>query len=143
MVLVRRMFASMDPRSLQYIANACAGEQLMGYPDAVARRVCTDSRAVCPGDVFFALSGDKFDGHDFLKEVMGKDAAAVVVNRQRLPVPPLPCAIIAVENTRQALARFAAEYRHDFSVPTIAVGGSNGKTTTKDLIASVLRQKLS
>ena len=137
------MFASMDPRSLKYIARACAGEQLTGYPDVLARRVCTDSRAVRAGDVFFALSGDKFDGHDFLKEVMGKDAAAVVVTRQRLPVPPMPCAVIAVENTREALARFAAEYRNDFSLPTIAVGGSNGKTTTKELIASVLRQKLS
>jgi UDP-N-acetylmuramoyl-tripeptide--D-alanyl-D-alanine ligase len=74
---------------------------------------------------------------------MGKDAAAVVVARQRLPVPPLTCALIAVEDTRQALARFAAEYRHDFKLPTIAVGGSNGKTTTKELLASVLRQKLS
>lgn len=137
------MFASMDPRTLQYIARACAGEQLTGSPDVLVRRVCTDSRAVRAGDIFFALSGDKFDGHDFLKEVMGKDAAAVVVARQRLPVPPLTCAIIAVENTRQALARFAAEYRHDFKLPAIAVGGSNGKTTTKELIASVLRQKLS
>ena len=137
------MFASMDPRTLSYVAKACAGEQLTGYPDVLARRVCTDSRAVRGGDIFFALSGDRFDGHDFLKEVMGKDAAAVVVNRQRLPVPPLTCAVIAVENTRQALARFAAEYRHDFTLPTIAVGGSNGKTTTKELIASVLRQKLS
>jgi UDP-N-acetylmuramoyl-tripeptide--D-alanyl-D-alanine ligase len=137
------MFTSMEPRTLQYIAKACAGEQLTGSPDALVRRVCTDSRAVRPGDLFFALSGDKFDGHEFLKEVMGKDAAAVVVNRQRLPVPSLGSGVIAVENTRQALARLAAEFRHDFNIPTVAVGGSNGKTTTKDLIASVLRQKLS
>src|SRR3954469_23520342 len=130
------MVASMDPRSLSYIAKACAGEQLTGSPDAVARRVCTDSRAVRAGDVFFALSGDKFDGHDFLKEVMGKDAAAAVVSRQRLPVPPLTCAVIAVEDTRQALSRFAAEYRHDFQLPAIAIAGSNGKTTTKELVAS-------
>ena len=137
------MVASMDSRSLKYIANACAGEQLTGSSDALARRVCTDSRALRGGDIFFALNGDKFDGHDFLKEAMGKDAAAVVVNRQRLPVPPLTCAVIAVENTRHALSRFAAMYRHDFQLPTVAVGGSNGKTTTKELIASVLRQKLS
>ncbi|HTD68462.1 MAG TPA: UDP-N-acetylmuramoyl-tripeptide--D-alanyl-D-alanine ligase [Candidatus Limnocylindria bacterium] len=137
------MVASMDPRSLSYIAKACAGEQLTGSPDAMARRACTDSRVLGAGDVFFALSGDKFDGHNFLKEAMGKDAAAVVVNRQRLPVPPLTCAVIAVEDTRHALSRFAAEYRHDFKLPTIAVAGSNGKTTTKELIASVLRQKLS
>ena len=136
-------FTSMDPRSLKYIAKACAGEQFTGSADAMVQRVSTDSRAARAGDIFFALSGDRFDGHDFLKEVMGRDAAAVVVNRQRLPVPPLSCAIIAVEDTRRALARFAAEYRHDFKLPVIAVGGSNGKTTTKELIASVLRQKLS
>jgi UDP-N-acetylmuramoyl-tripeptide--D-alanyl-D-alanine ligase len=137
------MIASMEPRTLQYIAKACAGEQLTGAAEAQAQRVCTDSRAVKAGDVFFALAGDTFDGHEFLKEVMGKDAAAVVVNRQRLPAPAGGSAVIAVEDTRQALARFAAEYRHDFSLPTIAIGGSNGKTTTKEIIASVLRQKLS
>lgn len=137
------MFTSMEPRTLQYIANACAGEQLTGLRETLARRACTDSRDVRAGDVFFALSGDRFDGHNFLKEVMGKDAAAVVVNRQRLPVPSLNCAVIAVEDTRQALARLAAEFRHDFDLPTIAVGGSNGKTSTKELIAAVLRQKLS
>jgi len=135
--------ASMEPRTLQYIARACAGEQLTGSPDARAQRVCTDSRHLRGGDVFFALAGDKFDGHEFLKEAMGKDAAAVVVNRQRLPVPPGPSAVIAVGDTRQALARLAAEYRHDFTLPTIAIGGSNGKTTTKELVAAVLRQNLS
>src|SRR5688572_13977542 len=137
------MVASMDPRNLQYIAKACAGEQLTGSPETLARRVCTNSKDVRAGDIFFALTGDKHDGHNFLKEVMGKDAAAAVVSRQRLPVPPMTCGIIAVGDTRQALARFAAEYRHDFSLPAIAVGGSYGKTTTKELIASVLRQKLS
>jgi UDP-N-acetylmuramoyl-tripeptide--D-alanyl-D-alanine ligase len=53
----------------------------------------------------------------------------------------LPCAVVAVENTRRALGAFAAEYRKDFSLPIVAVGGSNGKTTTKELIASVLRRK--
>src|SRR3954454_16923101 len=119
------MIAGMEPRTLQYIAKACAGEQLTGAPNAFAQRVCTDSRAVKAGDVFFALTGDKFDGHNFLREVMGKDAAAVVVKRQRLAAPSGAGAVIAVEDTRQSLARFAAEYRHDFQLPTIAVGGSN------------------
>jgi UDP-N-acetylmuramoyl-tripeptide--D-alanyl-D-alanine ligase len=137
------MIASMDPRTLEHIARACAGEQLTGAAAASIKRVCTDSRHVRSGDVFFALSGDKFDGHDFLKEVMGKDAAAVVVNRQRLPVPSGDCAVIAVADTRQALARLGAEYRHEFRLPTFAIAGSNGKTTTKEIVASVLRQKLS
>jgi UDP-N-acetylmuramoyl-tripeptide--D-alanyl-D-alanine ligase len=138
-----KTFASMDARSLKYIARACVGEQLTGDPETLVQRVCTDSRAVRPGDIFFAVAGDKFDGHDFLKEVMGKDAAAVVVTRQRLPIPSLTCAIIVVENTREALARLAAQYRRDFTIPTVAIAGSNGKTTTKELVASVLRQKLS
>ncbi len=136
------MVASMDPRSLQFVAKACAGEQLTGSPETLARRVCTNSKDVRPGDVFFALTGEKHDGHQFLKEVLGKDAAAAVVLRQRLPLN-FDGAIIAVEDTREALARLAAEYRRDFTLPVIAVGGSNGKTTTKELIASVLRQKLS
>lgn len=136
------MVASMDPRSLQYVAKACAGEQLTGSPTMHVRRVCTDSRAVRAGDLFFALTGDNFDGHHFLKEVMGKDAAAAVVLRRRLPLT-FDGALIAVEDTRQALARLAAEYRRDFTLPAIAIGGSNGKTTTKELVASVLRQKLS
>ena len=136
------MFAGMEPRTLQYIAKACAGEQLTGSTDTLVQRVCTDSRQVRAGDVYFALRGERFDGHDFLKEAMGKDAAAVVLDRQRLPTPAMACGVIAVENTRQALARLAAEYRKDFQLPVIAIAGSNGKTTTKELIASVLRQKL-
>ncbi len=136
------MTTGMEPRTLKFIARACAGEQLTGSPESLVQRVCTDSRALRPGDLFIPLAGDKFDGHDFLTEAMGKDAAAVVVNRQRLPTPAGPCAVIAVADTRQSLARLAAEYRADFRLPTVAVGGSNGKTTTKDLIASVLRQKL-
>jgi UDP-N-acetylmuramoyl-tripeptide--D-alanyl-D-alanine ligase len=137
------MTTGMEPRTLQYIARACAGEHLTGAPGTLVQRVCTDSRAVRPGDLFVALAGDKFDGHDFLKEALGKDAAAVVVNRQRLPTPSGMAAVIAVGDTRQALSRLAAEYRADFKLPTIAIGGSNGKTTTKELVASVLRQKLS
>ncbi len=136
------MTTGMEPRTLQYIARACAGEHLTGSPGTLVQRVCTDSRAVRPGDLFIALAGDKFDGHDFLKEALGKDAAAVVVNRQRLPTPS-GLAVIAVADTRQALSRLAAEYRADFKLPTVAVGGSNGKTTTKEIIASVLRQRLS
>jgi UDP-N-acetylmuramoyl-tripeptide--D-alanyl-D-alanine ligase len=67
--------------------------------------------------------------------------AAVVADRNRIPAK-LPCAVIGVDNPRQALGRLAAGYREGFDLPIVAVGGSNGKTTTKELIASVLRQKL-
>jgi UDP-N-acetylmuramoyl-tripeptide--D-alanyl-D-alanine ligase len=94
------------------------------------------------GDLFVALAGENFDGHKFLADAAGKGAAGVMVKRRKR-VPQLPaCAVIVVDDTRKALGRLAAEYRKDFSLPIIAVAGSNGKTTTKELIASVLRQKL-
>jgi len=62
----------MDGRSLQFVVNGCGGVRLSGPPEAVARRVCTDSRHILPGDVFFALRGERFDGHAFIAEVAKK-----------------------------------------------------------------------
>jgi UDP-N-acetylmuramoyl-tripeptide--D-alanyl-D-alanine ligase len=132
----------MEARSLKFVAAACAGEQLNGSPDTRVNRVCTDSRKAQAGDLFFALAGEQFDGHDFLRQVAEKGAGAVVVERKRVPAGWSGCAMIAVENTRKALGQVASKYREDFVVPLVAVGGSNGKTTTKELVASVLRQKL-
>lgn len=130
----------MDFRSLKFVATACAGEQLNGSSETVISHVCTDSRRAQAGDLFFALSGDRFDGHDFLAEVAQKGVVAVVAARSKIPAG-LSGAIIAVDDPRRALGRLAARYRADFEVPIIAVGGSNGKTTTKELVAAVLRQK--
>jgi len=133
-----------DARSLQFVATACGGELLVGSSESTVCRVCTDSRAVQSGDLFIALAGEKFDAHDFLADVAQKGAAAVVVNRTKVgQVSRLAphVGVIAVEDTRLALGNLAARYRADFNIPIIAVGGSNGKTTTKELIASVLRQK--
>ena len=132
----------MELGPLRSIALACAGELLSGSPAAFARRVCTDSRQIQPGDLFFALVGGRFDGHDFLEDVAKKGAVAVVVERRRAPAKLGACAVIAVDDTRRALGRLAAKHRAQFALPVVAVGGSNGKTTTKELIASVLRQKL-
>ena len=132
----------MEPRSLQFVAHACAGELRSGSPAMRVLRVCTDSRQAQSGDVFFAVSGEKFDGHDFVEEV-GRKAAAAVVQRGRITAPSTRCALIEVEDTRKALGRLAGEYRNNFTLPVIAIAGSNGKTTTKELVASVLRQRLS
>ena len=103
--------------------------------------VCTDSRQAKPGDLFFAVRGERFDGHDFLSEVSARNVAAVVVEHQKLPKILPACAVLAVDDVRLALGRLAAAYRREFTLPVIAVGGSNGKTTTKELLAAVLRQK--
>jgi UDP-N-acetylmuramoyl-tripeptide--D-alanyl-D-alanine ligase len=133
-----------DPRTIQFIAGACAGNILSGQPEASVLRVSTDSREAQAGDLFVALTGGRFDGHSFLAEVAAKGVAAVLVNRDRATGLNLPssCAVIAVNDTRAALGRIAGAYRPQLTLPVIAVGGSNGKTTTKELLAAVLRQKL-
>jgi len=103
--------------------------------------ICTDSRQIHPGDLFLALAGEKFDGHDYLTEVVQKGAAVVLVNAGRVQKDLGACAVVEVADTRVALGQIAAAYRKEFSFPVIAVGGSNGKTTTKELISAVLRQK--
>ncbi len=132
----------MQAGSLRGVVTACAGELIQGSPATSFARVCTDSRQLQPGDLFFALSGGKFDGHGFLDEVVRKGAAAAVIERNRAPAGWQGCPLIAVEDTRKALGRLAAQHRATFSLPVIAVAGSNGKTSTKELLASVLKQKL-
>lgn len=125
---------------MKYAAEACGGE-LSSSPEILVNRVGSDSRQAQAGELFFALAGERFDGHDFLMEVARKGVTAVVVDRNRVP-EGLSCAVISVDNPRAALGRLAGRYRKDFALPVIAVGGSNGKTTTKELVAAVLRQKL-
>jgi len=115
---------------------------LQGSPASLVSGLSTDSRQARAGEVFLAISGERFDGHDYLEHVAKKGVAAVVVQRQRPPATPLGCAVIAVDDTRRALGRLGAAYRKEFTLPVVAVGGSNGKTTTKELIAAVLRQRL-
>jgi UDP-N-acetylmuramoyl-tripeptide--D-alanyl-D-alanine ligase len=132
----------MRPRSLELIAKACDGQLLRGSSQTVIENICTDSRRVRKGDLFFALRGDRFDGHAFVTDAARKGASAVVVGRG-LESAPLPdCPVLAVEDTRAALGRLAAVERSTFELQVVAVCGSNGKTTTKDLLASVLQQKL-
>ena len=106
--------------------------------------VCTDSREAKAGDVFFAITGETFDGHDFVAEVSAKKVAAMVLEKSKVPSlksKMVNGVLLPVEDVRAALGKLAAAYRQEFSLPVIAVGGSNGKTTTKELIAAVLRQK--
>lgn len=97
--------------------------------------VCIDSRLLKPGNLFIAIKGENFDGHDFIKEVEAKGALAVVVNHE-IPGVHLPQFI--VEDTILALAKIATAYRQEIACPVIALTGSNGKTTVKEMIASIL-----
>ena len=132
----------METRDLEYIVGACAGKLVTGLRRTLIKRVNTDSRSAQHGDLFVALAGEHHDGHQYLPDVIQKGVAAAMVEAGKVPASVPPCAVIAVENTRKALGQLAARYRTDFSLPVVAVGGSNGKTTTKELLASILRQKL-
>ena len=99
--------------------------------------VCIDSRLIEPGNLFIAISGERFDGHDFIKEVVAKGAVAVVVNRAMdgINIPQF-----IVSDTVDALAKIATGHRQTMTCPVIALTGSNGKTTVKEMIAAILPQ---
>ncbi|MDB6053395.1 MAG: UDP-N-acetylmuramoyl-tripeptide--D-alanyl-D-alanine ligase, partial [Verrucomicrobiales bacterium] len=132
----------MEPLSLAFIREAVGGK-LGGAPAALGllfTNICTDSRQIRKGDFFIPLSGEKYDGHAYLKEVVAKGAAGALIETGKyIEHPSVPT--IEVRNTRKALCDLGGAYRNRFDIPVIAVGGSNGKTTTKELLASVLRQK--
>jgi UDP-N-acetylmuramoyl-tripeptide--D-alanyl-D-alanine ligase len=93
------------------------------------------------GDLFIALPGERFDGHDYAEDALQKGAVALLLEKLHSAESCKSAAVAIVENTRRALGQLAARYRNDFKLPVVAVGGSNGKTTTKELIGSVLRQR--
>jgi len=128
----------MEPRSLQELASACGGELRAGATPPRVRRMTTDSRDAHPGDLFVALPGEHFDGHDFLHAAAAAGVAAALVSRARASGVPPGLPVIVVEDTRRAYAAIAGAYRREFDLPVICVAGSNGKTTTKELLAAVL-----
>lgn len=125
------------------------GTSVHGDPGTPVRGVSTDSRTIGPGQLFVALVGDRFDGHQFVEAAVARGAAAVVADPARLPEPVrrrwldgggeghLP-PLIAVEDTLAALQAAAAGYAGWLGVTVVAVTGSTGKTTTKDMLAAVL-----
>ncbi|MFA7280519.1 MAG: UDP-N-acetylmuramoyl-tripeptide--D-alanyl-D-alanine ligase [Sterolibacterium sp.] len=102
--------------------------------------VSTDTRKVQPGELFVALKGERFDGHDYVEQALAAGAAGAMVEEgwaQQRPYLPL----LAVADTRLALGELAAYWREDFSLPLIGVTGSNGKTTVKEMCAAILREQ--
>lgn len=115
------------------------------------KQVSTDSRAIRRGDLFVALRGDRFDGHDFVPAVLAQGAAGVIVHDEyRLP-PNVAAAcqiegrsapfVFGVRDPLFAYQQLATHHRSRFHIPVVAVTGSNGKTTTKDMVAAVLAQR--
>ena len=119
---------------LQAAASAARGK-LQGA-NARFSGVTTDSRRIAAGDLFVALTGERFDGHDYVAEALSKGAVAAVVSR---PVrTAMPLAQVVVDDTKLALGRLAAHWRARFALPLVALTGSNGKTTVKEMLAAIL-----
>ncbi|MFZ1899933.1 MAG: Mur ligase family protein, partial [Azonexus sp.] len=121
--------------SLSEIQHATGG-RLCGDDPAISG-VSTDTRAVAAGQLFVALRGERFDAHDFLDQAVAAGAAALLVS-DAARVPAGATALV-VDDTRIALGKLAAAWRARFAIPVIAVTGSNGKTTTKEMIAAILK----
>jgi len=121
--------------TLSEAAMVLDGQLLDG--DITFERVGTDSRTTAPGELFVALRGDHFDGHEFAPRAAAMGAAAALVE---WPVAePLPQ--LQVDDTQRALEQLAANWRRRFDIPLVAVTGSNGKTTVKEMVAAILRQE--
>ncbi|MEN2471796.1 UDP-N-acetylmuramoyl-tripeptide--D-alanyl-D-alanine ligase [Burkholderia sp. GS2Y] len=120
--------------SLGEAARLIPGATVHGDAGVTFDRVSTDSRTVGPGDLFVALKGERFDAHDFLGDVAARGAAAALVAHL-----PAGVAMPAIEGgeTRAALGALAHGWRKRFPLPLVAVTGSNGKTTVKEMIASI------
>ncbi len=133
-LMTTKYFPAWDVASLLV---ATGGHLLGGQYDPVLGAVCTDSRSVEKGDIFVALKGERFDGHEFLVEARERGAAALVVCHDFQPMPRMP--VILVEDTLQALGDMAAFRRLSLpSLQVLAITGSSGKTTVKDMVAAII-----
>lgn len=122
----------MRSRTLAAVAKQVSGT-LLGA-DAAFGRVSIDTRKLDPGALFVAIPGERFDGNDFVPDAHAGNAAGALVSR--LSDVPLPQ--VSVQDTRGALSCMARGWRKNFPIPVVAVTGSNGKTTVKELIAGIL-----
>ncbi len=121
------------------LAAEMLGATLHGT-DAELMAVSTDSRAIAAGDLFIALRGERFDAHEFVPQVAAAGAAGAIVAVDAVAgLKDCGLPLIAVPDTRLALGSLAAAWRARHALPLIAVTGSNGKTTTKDMIACILQ----
>ncbi len=133
----------MKPLILQEMAVAMGGRVYGEISGPRVTSVSTDTRSLRPEALYFAIKGDNFDGHDFVQDALQKGATAAVVTNARQFDEALRARgrLVEVDDTLVALGRLAGWYRKQFAAQVVAVLGSNGKTTTKDMIHAVLSSK--
>ncbi|MDF2569465.1 MAG: murF [Sporomusa sp.] len=125
--------------SLTEVLKATAGRLTNVGGGKFFRGISTDTRTVQPGNLFIALVGERFDGHEFVAQAVSKGAVGVIVSRS-VHVSE-HAQVIEVKDTLKALQALARFHRKRYHIPVIGVTGSNGKTTTKDMLAAVLSSR--
>ena len=122
------------------IIPAIQGEMISGHPDSIFTGLATDSREVTPGQLFWALKGENHDGHDFTGNALDKGVSGIVIQKGYRPEnsPGRFPVVIVVKDTLKALGDLAGWWRRQHSIPLAAITGSAGKTTTKEMAASIL-----
>ncbi len=135
------MRAAPGPYTAVRVASACQGKIVFGDPETVLEGVCTDSREIRENDLFIPLKGPNFDGHDFLIPALEAGARGSLFDCDTHRVATLNLhnnVLIQVQDTLQSLSDLASTHRKLYTYPLIAVTGSSGKTTVKEMIAAVL-----
>lgn len=126
--------------TINEILKATKGTLVQGPARGRVHRVCIDSRIVKKGELFIAIKGEVFDGHDFIDAVFAKGVRVLIVHKP-VKIKDPKISVIRVEDTIRALGDIARFHRLRFKIPVIALTGSAGKTTTKEMIAAVLSRK--
>ena len=123
--------------TIEDIVRGTRGALLGGDLGIAVAGISIDSRSLGVGEVFFAVRGERQDGHAFLRDAVGRGASCLVIHSVPDDLPPgVP--VVLVDETTKALGRLSAWHRQRFTIPVAAVTGSNGKTTTKEMTAAVL-----
>ena len=128
----------MNPLTLSQIAQFAGASLSSGDGTVVINKVSTDSRTIKPGELFVALRGENFEGHDFIEASAKAGATGALVDLNWAGSVPNNFALLRASDTLQAYQTLAASYRRSLALKVLAITGSNGKTSTKDFAASVL-----
>jgi UDP-N-acetylmuramoyl-tripeptide--D-alanyl-D-alanine ligase len=128
----------MEPSTVAEISRLAAGS-LFGSGSGVVTAVSTDTRSIEPGQLFVALRGERFDAHDFLATALEQGATAALVENVNPALSDLPQ--IQVPDSLTGLQTLAKNYRQKFQIPIVGITGSNGKTSTKEMVAAVLSER--
>lgn len=130
----------MKAQTLQSIADFAGAKLAAQDPQARVQAISIDTRTLDPGDVYMPIIGERLDGHVFIDQAFEKGALASFSDAKHRDSVPKEGNYLFVEDTNQAFARLAANYRASLSAKFIGITGSNGKTTTKDILHSILQR---